>query len=132
MKKNNKGFTLAELLIVVAIIAVLTAVAIPIFATQLEKSKEETDIANLRAAKAAAVAAILDETFPDGTVYFDATKGILTTSKPTAYGKGTASDGKCEAFDMGNSTQYTKDPVAKDKVIQVTNSDGTPVMSWVN
>ena len=33
MKKNKKGFTLAELLIVVAIIAVLVAISIPIFTT---------------------------------------------------------------------------------------------------
>lgn len=52
MKKNNKGFTLAELLIVVAIIAVLAAIAIPTFSSQLEKAKEATDIANLRAAYA--------------------------------------------------------------------------------
>ena len=48
MKKNNKGFTLAELLIVVAIIAVLVAIAIPIFTSQLEKSREATDAANIR------------------------------------------------------------------------------------
>ena len=48
MKKNNKGFTLAELLIVVAIIAVLVAIAIPVFTTQLEKSREATDQANVR------------------------------------------------------------------------------------
>lgn len=30
-KRENKGFTLAELLIVVAIIAVLAAISIPIF-----------------------------------------------------------------------------------------------------
>ena len=53
MKKNNKkGFTLAELLIVVAIIAVLVAIAIPVFTTQLEKSREATDQANLRSAYA--------------------------------------------------------------------------------
>ena len=52
MKKNNKGFTLAELLIVVAIIAVLVAIAIPVFTTQLERSREATDIANIRAAYA--------------------------------------------------------------------------------
>ena len=52
MKKNNKGFTLAELLIVVAIIAVLVAIAIPVFTTQLEKSREATDLANLRSAYA--------------------------------------------------------------------------------
>ena len=36
--KRNKGFTLAELLIVVAIIAVLVAISIPIFKNQLEKN----------------------------------------------------------------------------------------------
>ena len=36
-KENKKGFTLAELLIVVAIIAVLVAISIPIFTAQLEK-----------------------------------------------------------------------------------------------
>ena len=57
MKKNNKkGFTLAELLIVVAIIAVLTAIAIPVFTAQLEKSREATDIANVRSAYAQVVA----------------------------------------------------------------------------
>jgi len=49
---NKKGFTLAELLIVVAIIAVLVAIAIPVFSTQLEKSREATDAANIRAAYA--------------------------------------------------------------------------------
>ena len=54
-KRNQKGFTLAELLIVVAIIAVLVAIAIPIFNTQLEKSRQATDLANLRAAYAEAM-----------------------------------------------------------------------------
>lgn len=52
MKKNKKGFTLAELLIVVAIIGVLVAIAIPIFTSQLEKSREATDLANVRSAYA--------------------------------------------------------------------------------
>ena len=60
MKKNNKGFTLAELLIVVAIIAVLVAIAIPVFTTQLEKSREATDLANVRSAYAALVTGWLD------------------------------------------------------------------------
>ncbi len=50
MKKlNKKGFTLAELLIVVAIIAVLVAISIPVFTSQLEKSREAVDAANIRA-----------------------------------------------------------------------------------
>lgn len=48
---------MAELLIVVAIIAVLVAIAIPIFTAQLEKSREATDAANIRAAYAEVVAA---------------------------------------------------------------------------
>ncbi len=60
-KNNNKGFTLAELLIVVAIIAVLVAIAIPIFASQLEKAKEATDLANVRSAYAEVVAAYLED-----------------------------------------------------------------------
>lgn len=48
MKNKNKGFTLAELLIVVAIIGVLVAISIPIFTSQLEKAREATDAANIR------------------------------------------------------------------------------------
>ena len=63
MKKNNKkGFTLAELLIVVAIIAVLVAVAIPVFTTQLEKSRDATSIANIRSAYAQAMTEYLTGT----------------------------------------------------------------------
>lgn len=41
-----------EMLIVIALIAVLIAIAIPVFASQLEKSREATDLANVRAAYA--------------------------------------------------------------------------------
>ena len=54
MKENKKGFTLAELLIVVAIIAVLVAISIPIFTSQLEKSRDAVSISNIRAAYAEA------------------------------------------------------------------------------
>ena len=60
-RKQNKGFTLAELLIVVAIIAVLVAISIPIFTSQLEKARVATDQANVRSAKAAAAAAYMSD-----------------------------------------------------------------------
>lgn len=47
-KKNTQGFTLAELLIVVAIIGILVAISIPIFASKIEISREATDLSNVR------------------------------------------------------------------------------------
>lgn len=93
-KLNVKGFTLAELLIVVAIIAVLVAVSVPIFSSKLEKAREATDVANMRAAKAAAVTQYLSDQEP-GDYYYDAEAGILkrASSGIHAYGQGTGTDG---------------------------------------
>ena len=77
--KNKKGFTLAELLIVVAIIAVLVAISIPIFSSQLEKSRDAVSISNIRAAYAQSQTAIL--------TYTDAVDGVaqgdVTVTKGT-------------------------------------------------
>ena len=50
MKDDKKGFTLAELLIVVAIIGVLVAISVPIFTAQLKKANIATNQANARSA----------------------------------------------------------------------------------
>ena len=58
--KNTKGFTLMEMLIVVAIIAILIAIAIPTFTAQLEKAREAADIANIRSTYSEAMVAYLE------------------------------------------------------------------------
>lgn len=90
-RKNKKGYTLAELLIVVAIIGILVAVSIPIFMSQLRKAKLAVDLANARAGKAAMVAYILTypETYIDGknhTLCYDASTGSVVTDATTAQG----------------------------------------------
>lgn len=59
--RNSRGFTLAELLITVAIIGVLVAISIPVFASQTEKSREATDLSNVRAAYTEVMAEAITE-----------------------------------------------------------------------
>jgi prepilin-type N-terminal cleavage/methylation domain-containing protein len=80
MKKNKKGFTLAELLIVVAIIGVLVAISIPIFTSQLEKAREATDLANIRSAYAECSAAVLTGDSSDGVKYTEKTDGTASSA----------------------------------------------------
>ena len=61
VRGNKKGFTLAELLVVVAIVGILVAISIPVFTAQLSKARKATNQANMRAAKAAAVAQYLTD-----------------------------------------------------------------------
>jgi len=46
--KLNKGFTLIEMLVVIAIVAILVAVVVPLVLSSTQKAKAATDAANLR------------------------------------------------------------------------------------
>ncbi|MDD2218439.1 MAG: prepilin-type N-terminal cleavage/methylation domain-containing protein [Eubacteriales bacterium] len=121
-KLNKRGFTLAELLVVVAIIAVLVAISIPIFTAQLDKAKTATDQANLRAAKAAAVVEFLSG---DGDAVtdkiYDAEGGELvadTTTGLTGYGQGKVA---------GTTGSFLEDGVIE---VEVTTA-GVVTLKWV-
>lgn len=82
---NKKGFTLAELLVVVAIVAILVAISVPIFTTQLGKARKATNQANLRAAKVAAVAQYLTDGY-DGdeiTYIYNIEDGVAAKAQAT-------------------------------------------------
>ena len=105
--KKQGGFTMVELLIVVAIIAILVAVSIPLMNQALETSREAVDLANERDAKGLAVTAYMTMQEGDpgevgihkgvgttgGSAYYtvsDDNLGALVEDKPTeGYGQGT-------------------------------------------
>lgn len=85
MKDNHcreKGFTLAELLVVVAIVGILVAISVPLFTAQLGKARKATNEANMRAAKIAATAQYLVNANDGKEVYYtyNLEKGTVTTS----------------------------------------------------
>lgn len=59
--KNNKGFSLVELVIVIAIMAVLVAVLAPLYLKYVERSKITTDSEIASAVQEAVAVAIADE-----------------------------------------------------------------------
>lgn len=79
---KNGGFTLVEMLIVVAIIAVLVAVSIPMVSTSLDKAKKATDDANMRAAKAAATVEYYNNDGSLTNTYYDAVTGTMVNTAP--------------------------------------------------
>lgn len=110
--QKKKGFTLAELLIVVAIIGVLVAIAIPIFTGVQSEADTAVMNANLRAARAeASVDYLLNDRTGDQVYTFTvSTSGQITITGPTA-GSGTesctkATDGSYSGTVVISGTSY--------------------------
>lgn len=123
--KNKKGFTLMEMLIVVAIIAILVAIAIPTFASSLNKARVATDEANIRSGYASVMTDVLtDENYSveggttksatyalnkDGSVTKDnATDAYLTQGKNDKEDTAVAGN-KVGKWDKGVGVTYTYD-----------------------
>ena len=126
--KNKNGFTLAELLIVVAIIGVLVAISIPVFTSQLEKAKQATDLANMRSAKAAALAEWMTDGMPDGySRKYDAGRGTMTDSTPGGYGK---SSKPANTFSTENVSGTPNDNGTAAYLTVNIDSDGAVSFIW--
>ena len=107
MLRNMKGFTLIELLIVVVIIGILAAIAIPQFASTKEKAFDATAKSDVRNAMAA-----MEAYFADNQTYADAatvlTSGNFTTSTGiTINAAGSAGGYSVSASHSSSSNTYT-------------------------
>ncbi len=120
LKKNEKGFTLMEMLIVVAIIAVLIAIAIPTFTASLNKAKVATDEANIRAGYASAMAELIagDADVADGATLYLQKDGSVAATTDNAYtcqgkpGAAVVCGQSVAAWDKGHKVVYTFDAAA--------------------
>ena len=123
--RNKKGFTLAELMVVVAIIGVLVAVSVPIFNSQLEKSREATDLANVRSAYAQVMTeAISKDGIPEPVaVFLKQTQKDWQTKLPITIGGVT--------FDGNNfSDNWKGTPQAKGMCRVSYEKDRGVIFNW--
>ena len=128
--KNKKGFTLAELLIVVAIIGVLVAISIPVFTGQLERARIAVDQSNVRSAKAAAIAEWMTDgmtAWESNSHFYDASSGTVVTSVPAnGYGKYTKND---KEDVIGATGTPNENGTANYLTINI-DADGKVLLSW--
>ena len=88
-KQNQKGFTLIEILVVVAMIAVLAAILIPTTSSALIKAKAAADATNLRTLAAEAAINYLDgKDETEGLVHYSAPNTFTVCNAPAARTKG--------------------------------------------
>ena len=114
IRNDQKGFTLAELLIVMAIIGVLVAIAFPIYSDMCEKARITADQANMRSAKAEAAAAYLtdEEACKGKEAWFNAETGLICNNKTEkknipAYGKTTQKVKDVSLFGKKNTAPHS-------------------------
>lgn len=106
--KHSDGFTLMEMLIVVAIIAILITIAIPTFTKQLEKSRETVDAANIRSYYAELMAAAISD----------------DSSSPLCKREGAG--WKTDLIDLKQKKSGWETPSIKESLEGIATVEGTP------
>lgn len=85
-KKDNKGFSLVELIVVVAIMAVLMGILVPTLVKNVEKSKKQKDISGIEEIRSQFEKCLADENYSsiEGSVAYSSGKVDVSTGATTA------------------------------------------------
>lgn len=87
-QKNNKGFSLVELIVVIAIMAVLVGVLAPQFIKYVERSRQSTDLQNVEEMKNAVEVEAADNGITaDAVITISGGKATLTGVSPASLSK---------------------------------------------
>ncbi|MBP7348915.1 MAG: type II secretion system protein [Butyrivibrio sp.] len=128
--KNNKGFSLVELIIVIAIMAVLVAVLAPQFLKYVEKSRNATDAQNATAIVSAIQTCYAD---PDTAATDLPANNATTTITVNATGITGADTFVTKAFTdagLSTSTNCKSKQTWKEYTIKYTVTNGTITFTY--
>lgn len=125
-KLGNKGFSLVELIVVIAIMAVLVGVLAPTLIRNVEKSRESTDLQNLDSIRQSVVTALSSESVaeyaPTGS-----TNSVIVYNNLTATGSSLAGKLYDEMSEDNSLGVKMKSSAASKGTIKITVSGGGKV-----
>lgn len=131
--RRDGGFTLVEMLIVVAIIAILIAVSIPMVAASLDKARQATDDANKRAALGMAMVEVMTNNKLGGQT-LAASPTTTTAAYKVTEGKGelvASGTAKAAGFNYGQSSNYKEGYVKITYTPATTTAEAKFEAEWI-